>query len=361
MILGGCVKADDTIILPTQETKEQRVSFLAVGDNLMHKKLLDDARQNGTYDFTPYYSHIKSFISKADLSFVNQETVLGGKKFGYSGYPLFNTPDEMAEALNDTGFDIVNGSNNHVLDQGEEGLNHSIEVFQRFPNIRYIGLKEKEIPVIEKNGIRISILSYNQYMNYDQKSDSYRSFQKSRMKADVKEAKRISDCIIVSCHFGNENQTKPNHFQKEYAQFLADLGVDVIIGTHTHTLQDVQWLNGKDGHKTLVAYSLGNFISGMLEEEAQLEGMLTFDILKKENDISIENVTLTPLVNHYQVSDVKKIMNTRYGFCVYRLKDYDSILASQHGLNGYKGIHITTKKLKQKVKERITSEINVDM
>src|SRR5699024_3848736 len=107
---------------------------------------------------------------------------------------------------------------------------------------------------------------------------------------DVEKAKSISDAIVVSCHWGQENENIPSDFQKEYAQYLADLGVDVIIGTHTHTLQNIEWLTGSNNHRTLVAYSLGNFISGMLEENCQIGGMLSFDFVKKGGVVSIENV-----------------------------------------------------------------------
>jgi len=361
LLLSGCMTTNHSVEQSPQEANKQKISFLAVGDNLMHKILIDEAHQNGTYDFSSYYTNIKSYIHQADLSFVNQETVLGGKEFGYTGYPSFNTPDEIANALNDCGFDIVNGSTNHILDKGEKGLEHSIEVFKQFKDMKYIGLKEKNIPVVEKNGIKISFLSYNQYINNNQQSKSYRSFDKKQMAKDVQKAKQISDCVIVSCHFGTEYDISPNQFQKEYSQYLADLGVDVIIGTHSHTLQDVKWLKGKNGHKTLVAYSLGNFLSGMMEEECQLEGMLTFDIIKKQQTINIENVVLTPLINHYQIDNKYRALETRHGFTVYRLKDYTSDLANQHGLNGYNGICISIDKMKRKVKERISSDINIDM
>lgn len=364
LLLVGCQSPKSE---PKQSDK-QKVSFLAVGDNIMHEQLIKEAQKNDTYDFLPYYQHIKSYIQEADVSFVNQETILGGRHLGYSGYPLFNTPDEMAGVLHDVGFDVVNGSTNHAFDMNEKGVDHSLQVFQRFHDMKYIGLyhseeEQKEIPVIEKNDIRIAFLSYNQYINYDKKPQSYRynAFDKEKMKEDVNRAKKVSDVIVVSCHWGKEYESQPNDFQKEYAQYLADLGVDVIIGTHTHTLQPIEWLEGKDGHQTLVAYSLGNFISGMLEENTQLEGMLSFDFVKDGDKVSIDNVTLTPLINHYYAENKKNIIDTRYGFTVYCLKDYTDTLANQHGLNGYKNIHISLDKMKEKVKNIVSSDIQIDM
>lgn len=360
-LLTGCISQQTRgEILQEKGQVSQRVAFIAAGDNLIHKKLIDEAYQNGTYDFTPYYQHIRSYIEKYDLSFVNQETILGGEQFGYSGYPLFNTPDEMAKTLSQVGFDIVNGSNNHTLDMGEAGVSHAIEIFSQYPDMTFIGLRQTDIPVVEKNGIKIAFLAYCQSINGNKTSSSIAKFDKQNIEEDVKKAKEISDCIIVSCHWGNEYDLYPDEFQKEYAQFFADLGVDVIIGSHSHTLQSVEWVEGKNGHQTLVAYSLGNLISGMMEEETQLGGLLSFDIVKEHQKVVIEQVILTPVVNHFQVHDYNNRMNTRYGFSVYRLKDYTELLASQHGLNGYHGIEISVEKLKKTVKERIIG-IDIDM
>lgn len=350
----------------TPVTKENIVSFTAVGDNLMHQLLLDKAKKGDQYDFSPYYENIQSYIQKADLSFVNQETILGGGKA--SGYPNFNTPDVMAKNLSDVGFDIVNGATNHALDKGGDALLHSINVFKKYKDMNYIGLyesqeKRDDITVVEKNGIKIALLSYNQLTNGHKMPNSYcmNLFNEETIKKDVENAKEIADFVLVSCHWGNEYDTTANSFQKKYAKLFADLGVDVIIGTHSHTLQPIEWIEGKDGHKTLVAYSLGNFVSGMMEEETQLEGMLSFDFKKEDNRTSIENVTLTPLVNHYEITNLKDAYGTRQNFTVYRLKDYSAELASQHGLNGYQGIKIDFNKMKDKVKKRITSDIIIDM
>ena len=365
LLIVGCSAPKDTT-KDTPVTKENKVSFTAVGDNLMHQLLLDKAKTDDGYDFSPYYTNIKPFIEKADLAFVNQETILGGGKA--SGYPNFNTPDIMAKNLQDVGFDIVNGATNHSLDKGGDALLNSIKVFQQYKNMKYIGLyesqeKRDDITVVEQNGIRIALLSYNQLTNGHKMPNSYcmNLFDEDVIKKDVENAKEISDFVVVSCHWGNEYDTKPDAFQKKYAKLFADLGVDVILGTHSHTLQPVEWVEGKDGHKTLVAYSLGNFVSGMMEEETQLEGMISFDLKKEDNRCSIENVVLTPLVNHYEVTNLKDAYGTRQNFTVYRLKDYTEELAKQHGLNGYEGIQISVAKMKEKVNKRISSGIQIDM
>ena len=365
LLIVGCSAPKDTT-KDTPVTKENKVSFTAVGDNLMHQLLLDKAKTDNGYDFSPYYTNIKPFIEKSDLAFVNQETILGGGKA--SGYPNFNTPDIMAKNLQDVGFDIVNGATNHSLDKGGDAILNSIKVFQQYKNMKYIGLyesqeKRDDITVVEQNGIKIALLSYNQLTNGHKMPNSYcmNLFDEDVIKKDVENAKEISDFVVVSCHWGNEYDTEPDAFQKKYAKLFADLGVDVILGTHSHTLQPVEWVEGKDGHKTLVAYSLGNFVSGMMEEETQLEGMISFDLKKEDNRCSIENVVLTPLVNHYEITNLKDAYGTRQNFTVYRLQDYTEELAKKHGLNGYEGIQISIAKMKEKVNKRISSGIQIDM
>ena len=373
LFLVGCQTSDNGISGTYNLTKgfddsKTCVTFNAVGDNIMHDPLIQNAKRDNGYDFSDYYQNIREYIETPDIAFINQETILGGAQYGYKGYPVFNTPDEMANTLNELGFDVVNGSTNHAFDVGESAVDHSIQVFKQFSNIKYIGLyqnetEKSEIPVIEKNGVKIAFLSYNQYINYDYVPVAFRynSFDKESMKNDVEKAKAISDAIVVSCHWGQEYSDEPSDFQREYAQYLADLGVDVIIGTHTHTLQNIEWLTNSNNHRTLVAYSLGNFISGMLEENTQIGGMLNFDIVKQGSSVSIENVVLTPVMNHYYCDNKQNIMDNRYGFTVYRLKDYTQDLANQHGLNGYNNITISVDTLKQSITNKINPDIQIDM
>lgn len=365
LLISGCQNTPKKEKVQEQK-KDDTVSFVAVGDNLMHQRLLDEAKTDDDYDFSSYYTNIKPYIEQADLAFVNQETILGGGKA--SGYPYFNTPDAMAKNLHDVGFDIVNGSTNHALDQGYEGIQHSIQVFKNYQDMHYIGLYQSQeerdqIQVVEKDGLRIAFLAYNQMLNYTEDYPSYciNDFDEEKMKNDVENAKEISDIVIVSCHWGIENDMEPQPFQKKNAKFLADLGVDIVLGTHTHTLQPVEWIEGQDGHQTLVAYSLGNFISGMLEEDSQLGGMLACDFKKDGSEWSIQNVTLVPLMNHYETTNQKNIIDTREKFTVYRLKDYTDELAKKHALQGYNGIRISKERMQEKVKERVGSHIQIDM
>lgn len=367
VLLMACQKNDtpDQTKKPIQDNI-QKVSFVAVGDNIMHQRLIDVAKKDNGYDFSAYYQNIQPYIQEADISFVNQETILGGNSHKYSGYPVFNTPSEMAEALSQTGFDVVNGGTNHCLDIGPSGIKHSIDVFNNYPDMTYIGVykeksDKKNIPVIEKNGIKIAFLSYNQLINYESQppTDYFNPFNKQQIKEDVENAKKISDVIVVSCHWGKENSTKTSEFQKEYAKYLNDLGVDVIVGTHTHTLQEVEWLKNDEGHQTLVAYSLGNFVNGMLEVDSQLGGMLSLDFVKKEGKIFVENVSLVPLMNHYQCDNTRNIMGTRHSFTIYRLKDYTDNLAKEHGLNGYQGITISKEDMIKKAKTKVSKDINL--
>lgn len=374
LILGGCSSKKDKSEAMKEESQEERVSFVAVGDNLVHERVyqvadLQDGKEDGVYDFTPNYNNIRKYIENADLSYVNQETLIGGDELGISGYPSFNTPEQMAEVLNNLGFDIVNGASNHSLDKGYQAIKNSIEIFSKYPNITYVGVNnskemQEKIPVIEKNGIRFAILSYNEFNNNTNMPNDYciNMIDEKRITTDVENAKEISDVIIVSMHWGVENEFTPSDLQVRYAKLLADLGVDVVIGTHSHTIQPVEYIEGKDGNQTLVAYSLGNFVHGMISEETQLGGMLQLDFVRDSDskEVTIENVTFVPLVNYYSGNSAN-IMDTRDNFSVYRLKDFTDDLAKSHGLNGYEGITISVDKLKQRVRDVIQDKVDVDM
>lgn len=351
---------DNTGTTPETKTSEETVvSFMGVGDNLIHETVYNDALQDdGTYDFSKMYTNFKKDAKESDIAFINQETVLGGESLGLSGYPTFNSPTEIAKNLEKAGFNLANLATNHCLDRGEQGIANELEAFSN-TNIVTDGVYTSQeafntIPTFEKKGITFSFLAYTYGTNgiapdYDY-NVSYLDYD--QIKSDVQKAKEISDVVIVSAHWGDENTFEPNDLQKHYAQLFADCGVDVVIGTHPHTIQPVKWIKGSSGNKMLCVYSLGNFIGGMLTTDNAIGGEIKFDFVKKSDKITIENVKWIPTVIHFE-GNQNNIMEVRYNYKAYKLSQYSDKLAKKHVLNGYDGNTVSIKYITNKTKEVI--------
>ncbi len=324
-------EAETAVVTPAS------VHFVAVGDNLPEEQIgawadaLAGTTGDGLYDYTGLYAPIKSYIESADLAYVKEETHCGGDDIGPKGYPSFNTTDAMADAIVDTGFDLVASASNHSYDWGYFGANdHSCELWKT-KDVVFTGTADcaedaAKIATIEKNGITFALLDYtygvNGYEESDLPSYAVNFIDKDRIASDVATAKQQADVVLVAMHWGTENLMEADETQTEYAQYLADLGVDVVLGSHPHVIGPMRWVEGKDGNRTLVAYSLGNFVS---RHEApspknELEGMLSCDFVRGEDGaVSVQNVVWTPLVNHTDGET----------FAVYALKDYTNDLAAQ--------------------------------
>ena len=327
---------DDSLAATLQDA---RVSFVAVGDNLPETSIgaYADAcageAGDGLYDYRPIYAAVKPYVESADLAYIKQETHLGGDEIGPRGWPSFNTTDAMADAIVDAGFDLVASASNHAYDWGYFGaVEHSRSVWNQKP-VAFTGtaVNEEEaqaIPVVERNGISFALLDYtygvNGYAQGDLPAYAVNFIDEERIAADVARAHEMADVVLVAMHWGTENLTEADAEQQRLAQFLADLEVDVVLGSHPHVIGPLAWVQGASGHRTLVAYSLGNFISRheapALENE--LEGMLSCDFVREDGVVSIQNVAWTPLVNHTEEG----------AFSVYALKDYTPELAARHTL-----------------------------
>lgn len=322
---------------PASPSQNPRVSFVAVGDNLPETSIgaYADACAgepgDGLYDYTPIYAPIKPYIETADLAYVKQETHLGGDEIGPRGWPSFNTTDAMADAIVDAGFDLVASASNHSYDWGYFGaVDHSRSVWNQKP-VAFTGTAASEeealaIPVVERNGITFALLDYTYGVNGYEQADlppyAVNFIDEERIESDVARAHEAADAVIVAMHWGTENLTEADEEQTRLAQLLANLEVDVVLGSHPHVIGPLAWVEGASGHRTLVAYSLGNFVScheaPTLENE--LEGMLSCEFTKTDEGVSIANVVWTPLVNH-----------TEEGVhAVYALKDYTPELAARH-------------------------------
>ncbi|MCG3419358.1 CapA family protein [Oceanobacillus sp. M65] len=291
---------------------ETSITVAAIGDMLIHEPVYRDAQTEGGYDFTPMLHQVKQYLQAPTVSIANQETMIGGEALGLSTYPQFNSPFEVGDALKAVGVDAVTLANNHTLDRGEEAIQRAIEHWETI-DMMYTGAykdeeDQKHIRVQEtEEGISLAYLSYTYGTNGipTPVGQDYlvNRIDREKIAEDMAVAKEKADAVIVSLHFGTENERMPNEEQKELAQYTADLGADVIIGHHPHVLQPVEWLTGENGKQTLVAYSLGNFLSSQQEYYQRIGGMLQFSIRKTSQgddaQVTVEEPAFLPTFMSY--------------------------------------------------------------
>lgn len=335
------ISADASPGTESQSVTEQqevfsRVSFVAVGDNLIHDTVYEQAaaRVSDGYDFSYDYEKIADKIAAPDVAILNQETIIS-TEHNVSSYPMFNSPVEVGEEMLKIGFDVFNIATNHSLDCGEKGLISAINFWKSKNAITtgaYLNSDDMaNIPMNEVNGVKIAYLGFTESTNGLSLPDDtevilVQAKDESLLQQQIAKAKETADVVIVNAHWGEEYTHEPNDNQRSLAQKLASWGADVIIGTHPHVIQPVEYIVNSDGRKTLVAYSLGNFISAQNRGPRMLGGMLNFEVVKNNatGDIALENVKFSGVVTHYG-----------YGYSnirVYPLEDYTQELASKHGV-----------------------------
>ncbi|MBQ3099464.1 MAG: CapA family protein [Clostridia bacterium] len=324
-------------VTPDPEPVYKKLTFAAVGDNIIYQAGFTDAknRSDGSrpYNFLPNYENIADVIASADISFINQETLMAGEAYGYSDYPHFNSPQSLADDLITVGFDVISMANNHMLDMGTNGLGDTISYYKTLSDrVTMIGGYENEEDfntprIIERDGIKIAFVAFTYATNglvLSSNSDIYVPYiDDDAVESSILAAKEEADLVFVSMHWGDENSFVPNSEQKYIAQLAADCGADVIIGHHPHVIQPVEWLEGRDGNRTLCIYSLGDLIAVMTRASNMLGGLVTFDIVQENDEFRIENPIFNPTVFHFGPS--------YYNGKIYFLSDFTSELAATFG------------------------------
>lgn len=313
-----------------------RVSVVAVGDNLIHDTIYEQAaaRSSNGYDFSIAYEKIADRIGKADLAILNQETIIS-TEHNVSSYPQFNSPTELGDEMIKIGFDVFNIATNHSLDCGEKGLVSAINFWKskgKLTTGAYLDSAESEkIVTNEINGVKFAYLGFTDATNGlslpdDSQVILVRASDEQFLMQKIQKAKASADVVIVNAHWGVEYTHEPTDEQRTLAKKLALWGADIIIGTHPHVIQPLEYIENDDGRKTLVAYSLGNFISAQNRGPRMLGGMLNFDVVKNNSTgrISLENVKFNGTVTHYG----QNCSNVR----VYPLDEYTAELANSHGV-----------------------------
>ncbi|GAA0462130.1 CapA family protein [Alkalibacillus silvisoli] len=294
-----------------ERTVNTSLTLNAVGDILIHDRVYDGAHTDDGFDFKSMLEPIKPYLEGGDLIFANQETILGGEEIGLSGYPTFNSPFEVGDALKYAGVDIVSIANNHTLDRGEEAVMNATNYLNDI-GIDYVGGYQSDQDqqtkrVINKNGISVGFLAYTYGTNGipipDGKDYLVNLIDEQRIIEDIHNMQEETDFVIVSMHFGQEYQPLPNDEQIHLTELLTSEGADVILGHHPHVLQPIDWFSFNDQNQ-FVIYSLGNFLSGQRGLERKIGAIsqveLTKEITKETISYDVVNAKVMPTYNYYE-------------------------------------------------------------
>ncbi len=319
---------------PENQKEEYHLSLGMVGDALYHSGVYNDGKQsNGSYNYDSQFVDIADIIQTYDLAYYNQETVLGGVELGLSTYPRFNSPQEVGNAFIKAGFDLVSLANNHTLDRGENAILNSVAYWREKSNIMTAGSYDSfedqaRSHIGEKNGITYAFLAYTYGTNGipvpNGKEYLVNLINEENIKKEVEAVRDKVDIVIVAMHWGIEYTHTPTDEQRNQAQFLADLGVDIVIGSHPHVIQPIEHIG-----KTVVIYSLGNFISAQDGIQKRIGLLASLDIHKVvENNastISIDNIKGDLLYTYHNGSYREFRVIPFYKLTNELLQDYETI------------------------------------
>ena len=326
---------EEQINIKKEEIKEDtNIRMTAIGDIMCHNSQYKDAYDSvtKTYDFSYVFSDIKEYISSADIAIGNLETTFAGKERGYSNYPRFNTPEQLAKNLKDFGIDVVSTANNHCMDTNYTGLVSTLKYLDE-AGIAHTGTNEtaenqNEILIKDIKGIKIAFLSFTYGTNGipipSDKKFAVNLIDEDLILKQIKLAKeQNSDLICASMHWGIEYQLKQNKEQGKLKDLLFNNGVDIILGSHPHVLQPMekQTVTLEDGttKDCFVIYSLGNFMSGQTKENTRSSIILNIDITKngETGQTSLNKVEYIPIymyksatasIKKYKVLDIEKVL-----------------------------------------------------
>ena len=334
-----------------QVPKDTVINIVGIGDTLCHSQNFKDAynKETGTYDFSPMFKNIKKYFDDATVAVGNLETTLAGEDRGYSGYPTFNSPDELALDLKELGIDILTTANNHCIDKGYTGLERTLNVLDEY-GIAHTGTSRSEeeqntILMKDLNGIKTAFLCFTYGTNGipipSGKEYSVNLIDKDLIKEQLDKAKEEgAELICVSMHWGAEYRLKPTSEQEDLAEFLIKNGADIILGNHAHVPEPMEMktvtLDDGTNREGFVIYSMGNFFSAQTDNYTRDTLILNVEVRKdgKTGKITIDKATYTPVYvydngqnakDRYELLDVEQVIkdyesgSTKYSESMYNL------------------------------------------
>ncbi|MCR5501453.1 MAG: CapA family protein [Lachnospiraceae bacterium] len=334
-----------------EDEPEESVNIIMVGDILLHTPVEEAAKsdETGAYDFDFIFEHSAERIAKADIAIVNQEVIIGGEELGVTGYPAFNAPREIGDALYKAGFDVVCHATNHALDKGKKGIVNCLSYWRTaHPDMLVTGIydnaddaKTDTVPLIERNGIRVAILNYTYGTNGISAPEdmpyAVSMLNEERVAAQLDLAEELADFTVVCPHWGTEYNHGISSEQEKWAKIFREHGADAVIGTHPHVIEpmvlyedeNTDLLSNNHGSGDMpVYYSLGNFVNwtsgeGQGVADRMVGGMADLTISRKaDGEVSLDSFLVRDYVCHVQSGD-KNVT-------VYPLEEYPEALASEN-------------------------------
>ena len=299
------------------------VTLVFVGDIMGHSPQFEAAynSQTNSYNYDICFQHVKSYISNADFALANLEVPLAGMP--YSGYPNFSSPDALLDALKNAGFRILQTANNHVLDRGKFGMERTIRQIEK-RNLLHMGSYVDAIQrdtlyplIVESKGVKIAFLNCTYGTNTHEVSEPNRVNYIDTLEIinDIKRANNLNaDFRIMTIHWGTEYELQANEAQRKIAQFLVNHGINLIIGSHPHVVQNAEIFYDKDSIPVPVFYSLGNFISN--QRKLNTNGGILVKVEIDAKSKTFKNSSFLPVYVH------RGILNGEYQYHLIPTSDF---------------------------------------
>ncbi len=289
------------------------LTFASVGDNLIHRQIYDYIFRHFEGNFDRLYADLQEELAQYDVISLNQETVFVENRGDFSDYPRFGTPIQVGKSVINAGFDIISCATNHALDQGTAGIDRTISLFEE-AGVLCAGVQHstdeayRPYEILEQNGIRCAVFSYTQTTNGLRVPEEtphvlHTLDDEAQVRQDLLQGAEAADLCLVYVHWGTEYAAEPDESQRCWAQVFADCGVDVVIGTHPHVLQPVEWVGD-----TLVYYSLGNFISAQAGEACTVGGLAWYTAVKENGSCRITDYGLKYLQTVNENGDYRTVL-----------------------------------------------------
>ena len=310
LLLSCCALADRGTPEIEPVYTARTVVIRCAGDFVIHQSLIDAAKRegsSGTHSFAKMLQDVSAFLADADFTVTNVDGVLGGQdivgKYGYSGYPAFSTPAQLIYDLKDCGVDMLTLANNHALDFWYDGLKSTVTSVEEAGLMSVGGYRTQEEKLTPRvrdiGGIRFGFLNYTDGLNQMDKRSALDKaalaygvdfLERANIPADIQRLRSVgAEIIVCFMHWGIEYRTEPCLSQKQNAQMLADMGVDVIIGSHPHTVQRAEYIQTADADgqpkQVLCLYSLGNFLSDQRQEGRDAGMIFDFTVTRDEDGL----------------------------------------------------------------------------